>query len=64
MRILDIGAGAVGSGLASAIAAAGEPIDLIARPQTATAIEALGLRRTGALGEVRIPRSACGCTLP
>ncbi len=55
MRILEIGCGAVGLGLASALAAAGARPDLTARSRTASVLRATGLRRTGVLGDVYIP---------
>ncbi len=60
MRILGIGAGAVGCGLASAIAAAGQPLDVVARPRAITALRASGLRRVGILGDVWIPPERLG----
>jgi 2-dehydropantoate 2-reductase len=60
MRILTIGAGAVGTGLASAIAAAGHPVDVVARPRAAALLRASGLRRVGVLGEVLVPPERLG----
>jgi 2-dehydropantoate 2-reductase len=60
MRILGIGAGAVGSGLASAIAAAGQPMDVVARPRAVALLRASGLRRVGVLGEIWIPPERLG----
>lgn len=54
MRILEIGVGAVGKGLAIALAAGGATVDLIARPETASAIRTRGLYRTGVLGDLHI----------
>lgn len=55
MRVLQIGIGAVGVGLASAVANATGSLDLVARPETAAALQTRGLHRTGMLGEVHIP---------
>lgn len=55
MRVLEIGIGAVGVGLASAVANTTGSLDLVARPETAAALQTRGLHRSGILGEVHIP---------
>ncbi len=53
MDVLVYGAGAVGMGLASALRAAGGSVRIVARPETAAALRASGLLRTGVFGEHR-----------
>lgn len=56
MQIAIWGAGAVGLGLASALAREGEPIRVLGRdPETLEALAADGLRRIGLFGERRVP---------
>lgn len=55
MQVVIYGAGAVGLGLASALAAGGARIRLVARPATVEALRAHGLHRVGVLGEHRVP---------
>ncbi|MBW2424552.1 MAG: 2-dehydropantoate 2-reductase [Deltaproteobacteria bacterium] len=56
MRIAIWGAGAVGIGLASALARPGERVELIARdPATRDALATRGIHRSGLFGEVRVP---------
>jgi 2-dehydropantoate 2-reductase len=50
MRIFVYGAGAVGLGLASCLIKAGADVDIIARPNTVSALEKEGLTRTGIFG--------------
>jgi 2-dehydropantoate 2-reductase len=50
MRYLIYGAGAVGLGLASFITKTGQPVDIIARQDTAAALREGGLVRTGLFG--------------
>ncbi len=47
MKLLVLGAGAVGSLLAARLSAAGHPVELVARPDHADAIRARGLRVVG-----------------
>lgn len=54
MKLLLVGCGAVGLAVASALYAAGEGPDLVARGETREAILQNGLARVGALGEARI----------
>jgi 2-dehydropantoate 2-reductase len=49
--VLVQGAGAVGLGLASFLHAAGARLRIVARPETARALQQHGLRRTGVFGE-------------
>jgi 2-dehydropantoate 2-reductase len=56
--VLVVGAGAVGLGVASCLHKAGVSLDLVARPETAAALRANGLRRTGILGQHRVPAAA------
>jgi 2-dehydropantoate 2-reductase len=52
--VIVFGAGAVGLGLASALLAAGGcRVRIVARPETAAALRAGGLRRTGILGDAQ-----------
>jgi 2-dehydropantoate 2-reductase len=52
--VMVFGAGAVGLGLASALLAAGESrVRIVARPETAEALRAHGLRRTGIFGDAQ-----------
>lgn len=55
MKLLLIGCGAVGLSVASALFAAGEAPDLVARGETRKALETNGITRTGALGEAFVP---------
>ncbi|ADU28115.1 ketopantoate reductase family protein [Ethanoligenens harbinense] len=55
MKLLMIGCGAVGLSVASALFAAGEAPDLVARGETRRALAANGITRTGALGEAFVP---------
>ena len=55
MDVLIQGAGAVGLGLASALAAAGARVRLVARPATAEALRTHGCLRTGLFGRVEVP---------
>jgi 2-dehydropantoate 2-reductase len=57
---LIIGAGAVGLGVGSALLAAGEPVTLVARGETARALCAHGCERTGLFGERRDPPDRFG----
>ncbi len=53
LDVIVFGAGAVGLGLASALlAAGGSRVRIVARPESAAALRAHGLRRTGIFGEV------------
>ncbi len=55
LDVIVFGAGAVGLGLASALLAEGSSrVRLVARPETAAALRAHGLRRTGIFGEVHV----------
>ena len=60
MGILVIGAGAVGTGVASAIAAAGQPMDVVTRPRAVAVLRTAGLRRVGLLGDVWVPPERFG----
>ena len=51
MRCLIYGAGAVGLGLAGFIAKAGPPVDILARADTAAALQRDGIVLTGAFGD-------------
>ncbi len=57
-KCLVIGAGAVGQGIASFLAQAGEEVVILARGKTARAIRQLGIYRTGALGEYPVKPGA------
>ena len=50
--VIVFGAGAVGLGLASALLAGENRVRIVARPETAAALRAHGLRRTGIFGDV------------
>ncbi len=50
MRVLIVGAGAIGGVLAVRLAAAGHTVEILARPGTAEALTKSGLRVTGAFG--------------
>jgi 2-dehydropantoate 2-reductase len=60
MKILIYGGGAVGLGLASCLIKSGEHVDIIARNNTATALRAKGLIRTGIFGRVTASAKAFG----
>jgi len=47
MKILLIGAGAVGIGLAASVASQGADVSIYARGETAKAIKENGIKRTG-----------------
>lgn len=51
MRVLIVGAGGVGLGLASCLLKSGQEVHLVARPSSGEALMAHGLRRTGLFGE-------------
>lgn len=57
MRILIYGAGAVGLGLSSFLLKAKEDLVLVAKPQTAEALQQFGLIRRGIFGDSDIPPS-------
>jgi 2-dehydropantoate 2-reductase len=58
MRVLIVGAGGVGLGLASFLLAAGCNVDFVARARTAARLRRYGLTRTGMFGRARFePRS-------
>jgi 2-dehydropantoate 2-reductase len=52
MNILIYGGGAVGLGIASCLIRPGNPVDIVARPQTVAALTHEGLLRTGIFGRV------------
>lgn len=56
MKILLIGCGAVGLGIAASLYAAGEEPDLIARGKTYEEIKASGIKRTGIFKEVAVSK--------
>jgi 2-dehydropantoate 2-reductase len=60
MNVLIFGAGAVGLGVASSLARAGEAVHLIGRPATVDALEAQGLLRSGLFGDDHVPPARLG----
>lgn len=62
MRVVVQGAGAVGLGLASALLEGGAQVAVVARPASADALRAAGLRRTGVLGTAEHPPEAFEAT--
>lgn len=60
MDVIVFGAGAVGLGLASALLVSGERVRLVARGETAAALRAYGLLRTGLFGRAQLPAGTFG----
>ena len=60
MRALVYGGGAVGLGLASCLLKSQTCVDIIARPDTVSALRQNGLVRKGIFGDFRAPVSAFG----
>lgn len=61
MRILNYGTGAVGLGINSCLLKSGQVVDMIARENTAKALNDRGLVRTGIFGNVTAPGSSFKC---
>lgn len=57
MKVLVCGAGAVGIGIATAIASTGNEVHILARSKTMEIIRQEGIKRTGILGEVHVQSS-------
>ena len=60
MNVLIYGGGAVGLGLASCLLKAGVKVTILARAETAAALRAHGLIRTGIFGDVTAPAGTFG----
>jgi len=61
MNILNYGAGAVGLGIDSCLLKTGHKVDILARPQTVSALQSNGLYRTGIFGDFHAPSNNFSC---
>lgn len=60
MKVLIIGAGAVGIGVGATLKNSGADVDFIARNETAKKLESDGIKRLGILGDIVIPSGQVG----
>jgi 2-dehydropantoate 2-reductase len=61
MNVLIYGGGAVGIGIASCLIRPGNRVDILARPETVTALRSSGLLRTGIFGRVQAKPQMFDC---